>query len=436
MYGENGALMRTELAALLRQHRVMHRLATDSPAERAEAGRQILRFRQTIVVWCAQAVGVARPLTFANVPPKPADPFRATSDHGSAVRELARALDFARDESSTKAATSAEFTAESPNELVDHWRLAARAAALAEHDTAPDQTVHLTAAQGRAITGDVAAISQALVVLDRRYRNMPEWETLAGCDRLGWAALATALDVSLGQPDFSVDKTGWRPRTKPIRGPAKPGVLGVLQAEHNLLVRLKSFPNAMNLRLIVDSQRLLSSELVPYAQRVDPGLAEQWQARAATYSRIQRELRNVGGRLGNGAAATVEAANAVSRMKAVPSATVIEPRMLGGLQTLFRRLDSRITDVLEVGVERGAFVQRVTVPRLMSSDGRLVHPVRERFVPVARAVDLEVIRTAREHLRPSVEPAFASPGPSRVDLHAALIHRPPEKGPGTDVPGL
>jgi hypothetical protein len=210
----------------------------------------------------------------------------------------------------------------------------------------------------------------------------------------------------------------------------------VLQAEHNLLVRLKSCPSAMNLRLIVDSQRVLTSQLVPYAERVDPKLAEQWRARTATYSRIQRELRNVGGKLGNGAGATAEAANAVSRMKSLPSATVIEPRMLGGFQTLFRRIDERISDVLEAGVERGAFAQRVTVPRLLNGAGRLVHPVRERFVPVARAADLEVIRTTREHLRPRAESAVASPGASRVDLHAALIHRPTEKGAQFDVPGL
>ena len=32
MYGENGAQMRAELAALLRQHRIMRRLAAESPA--------------------------------------------------------------------------------------------------------------------------------------------------------------------------------------------------------------------------------------------------------------------------------------------------------------------------------------------------------------------------------------------------------------------
>jgi hypothetical protein len=435
MYGENSAQMRTELAALLRQHRVMHRLDADSPTERAEVGQQIVRFRHTLVVWCAQAIRVAQPLTFPNIPPKPADPFRATNEHGAAVSELARVLEVARDQATTLAASSTEIAAPSPNDVVEHWRLAARAAALAEHDTAPDLAVHLTAAQARTIAGDVAAITQALVVLDRRYRNTPDWESLAGCDRLGWAALATALDVSLGQPDYSVDQTGWRPRTKPIRGPAKPGILGVLQAEHNLLVRLKSFPNAMNLRLIVDSQRLLTSQLIPYAERVDPELAEQWRARTATYARILRELRNVGGRLGNGAGATAEAANAVSRTKALRSDTVIEPRMLGGFQTLFR-IDERISDVLEAGVERGAFVQRVTLPRLVSGEGRLVHPVRERFVPVARPTDLEAVTTAREHLRPRAEAAAASPGASRIDLHAALVHRPPEKPTRGDTPHL
>jgi hypothetical protein len=436
MYGENGAQMRTELAAPLRQHRVMHRLDADPAADRAEVGRQVLRFRQTILIWCAQAVGVARPLAFANIPAKPADPFRAAAEHGAAIGELTRALEYARTESQTKTASSIELTTPSPNALVEHWRLAARAAALAEHDTAPDQARHLTAAQGRAVAGDVAAVSQALVVLDRRYRNTPEWESLAGCDRLGLAALATALDVSLGQPDYSVDQTGWRPRTKPIRGPAKPGILGVLQAEHNLLVRLKTFPNAMNLRLIVDSQRLLTTALIPYAQRIDPDLADKWRERAATYSQIQRELRNLGGRLGNGAAATAEAANAVGRMKALSPEAVLEPRMLGGFQTLFRRIDDRISDVLETGVERGAFVQRVTVPRLVSGEGRLVHPVRERFVPVTRPGALDVIRTARERLRPDPESLPDSPGVSRVDLHAALVHRPPEKGASPDVPYL
>ncbi|GAB3862690.1 hypothetical protein GCM10028801_28690 [Nocardioides maradonensis] len=436
MYGENGAQMRTELAILLRQHRVMHRLGTDSPTERAEVGRQIQRYRQVVLAWCTQAIDAAAPLTFANVPSKPADPFRSTSDHGAAVRELQRALIRAWEAGTTDRATTAEITSTAANDVVEHWRVAARAAALAEHDTAPDQSIHLTAAQARTIAGDVAAITQALVVLDRRYRNNPGWETLPGSDRLGWAALATALDVSLGQPDFSVDQTGWHPRTRPIPGPGKPGVLGVLQAQHNLLVGLKSPPNAMNLRRIVDSQRLLTGRLVPYAEQVDPDLAARWRARASTYDRMLHELRNVGGRLGNGGAAAAEAANAVSRMSSLSAETIIEPRMLGGFQALFQRLDARIADILETGVERGAFVQRVTVPRLVSGDGQLVAPVRERFVPVSRATDLDVIRTTREHLRPRPAPQVVSPGTSRADLASALVHRPRPRPDRGDFPAL
>jgi hypothetical protein len=188
MYGENGAQMRTELAALLRQHRVMHRLAADPLAERAEVGQQILRFRRTLIVWCTQAIRVAQPLTFPNIPQKPADPFRPTSEHGAAIGELARALDLARDQGTTPAASSTELATPSSKDVVERWRLAARAAALAEHDTATDLAVHLTAAQARTIAGDVATVSQALVVLDRRYRNTPGWESLTGGDRLGWAA--------------------------------------------------------------------------------------------------------------------------------------------------------------------------------------------------------------------------------------------------------
>ena len=148
--------------------------------------------------------------------------------------------------------------------------MAARAAALAEHDTAPDQAVHLTAAQARTIAGDVAAISQALVVLDRRYRNTPEWESLAGCDRLGWAALATALDVSLGQPDYSVDQTGWRPRTKPIRGPAKPGILGVLQA-------LQIDGSALVVAVGSDRNLLLASRNVPNVEVISSDMLSPYQ---------------------------------------------------------------------------------------------------------------------------------------------------------------
>lgn len=127
----------------------------------------------------------------------------------------------------------------------------------------------------------VAALTQAWVVLDQRHEDTPGWEPLAQSARLGWASLAAALDVNLGRPDpAAVDHLGWRPKTKVITGPARPGVLGVLQAQHSLVVRMKPVPHATNLRLVVDSQLLVSVHLAPYAARMDERLAQRWAERS------------------------------------------------------------------------------------------------------------------------------------------------------------
>lgn len=435
MYGENGAAMRRELAALLRQHRIQHRIGGPAHPDRAVLGLQIRQYRQSLLIWSTQAMQAASPLLFSNLPTKPANPFRTGRPGTTGAGELARALEHAKNHSSARAASSDLLTTPSDNPVVEHWRELARAATLAEHDTATEVASHLTAPQAQALVGDVAAIAQALVVLDQRYKNTPGWEQLPQNARLGWAALAAALDVNLGQPDYTVDSTGWRPKTKPIDGPAKPGILGVLQAEHNLAVRLKSSPNTMNLRLIVDSQRLLSSRLAPFAARIDHGLAQRWEARAATYSRIQQQLRDVGGRLGEGGLAAAEGANAVTRLASIPADTIFEPRVLSGFQTLFTKIDARIADIVESGIERGAFVKRVTVPRLVTGTGQLVKPVRERYLPVTQATDLDVVQTVRNELRPRPRIEAVGPGLTRADLHAALVHRT-TKGEINDAPHL
>lgn len=425
MYGETGAAMRAELAELLKQHRVQQRLGGPTPEARAQVGAEIRTYRQCVLVWLGQAMRAAAPITFSNMPPAQPNPFRsAGSGAATPASELMRAIDLAIQQSTADKATTDALGTPHANPMTEHWRLAARAAALAEHDTTQDISAQMTAGQAQALVGDVAAITQALVVLDQRYKNTPGWEPLALSARLGWAALAAALDVSLGQPDYAVDQLGWRPKTKVIDGPARPGILGVLQAEHNLVIRMKSIPNATNLRMVVDSQRLLSVHLAPFAARIDENLAARWTERAKTYVQIQQDLRAIGGLLGKGELAVAEGANAVARLKALPENTIVEPRVLSGFQLLFNRIDACIADVIEDGVAQGAYFRRVTLPRLVSGKGQLVHPVRERFVPITGATDLPVIKTVREQLRPQHAMPPAMPGPTRVDLHAALIHRP------------
>jgi len=264
-----------------------------------------------------------------------------------------------------------------------------------------------------------------------RHRNTPEWQSLSRSGRLGWAALAAALDVNLGQPDYTVDRLGWHPRVKPIPGPARPGILGVLQAQHNLAVKLgSSSPSAINLRYVIDSQRLLSRHLVPFAERIDRRLATRWNTRADTYADLQRQFRSISGLLGTGGgAAAAEGAHAVARLRSVPADTIVEPRALGGLQLLFDRLDQHIADVIEDGITQGAFAQRTRLPRPAESDD-LVTTAQDQLTPVDPIRNRDLVNTVR-NLTPRRTQPTATPGDTRADLHAALVHRAATRDFGT-----
>ena len=147
MYGENGAAMRRELAALLRQHRIQHRIRGPAQPERAVIGLQIRQYRQSILIWCTQAMQAASPLLFSNLPTKPANPFRASRPGTTGAGELARALEHAKANSSARAASSDLLTTPTGNLVLEHWRGLACAATLAEHDTAAEVASHLTASQ-------------------------------------------------------------------------------------------------------------------------------------------------------------------------------------------------------------------------------------------------------------------------------------------------
>jgi hypothetical protein len=98
--------------------------------------------------------------------------------------------------------------------------------------------------------------------------------------------------------------------------------------------------------------------------------------------------------------------------------------VLGGFQLLFDRLDRRIADLIEDGIDEGAVFQRVRLPRFVEGSGGLVAPVRERFVPVDRTTNRELIDTVRDLLRPRTSPLPSTPGPTMAALSLALTHRP------------
>jgi len=435
MYGEKGTRLRTEVGVLRSRHRVLLHIGggvthtvhvTTTTEERQQIGEQIRRYRQSALVWCHQGTVAVAPTAVSALVRAPTNPFLAASEPHGALHAMQRTLEHTVRTSTAALPTLDELTTPHALPLVESWRQVARAAALGEHDfTTGLGQGRLDSRQQQTVIGDISAVVRALVVLDQRYANIPGWEKLSRADRLGWGALACALDSSLEPPDYSVDLRGWRPPTKLITGPAKPGLLGVLQAQHNLLVRMRTFPNVLNLRLVVDSQRLLSGSLSKLVQPVKPDLAEKWSAREQTYTTLQQELRNVAGNIGRGNLAVAEGSTAVSRATALKPDVELDPRALHGLDKLFDRLDHRIADIVDDGVRRNTYVARVSVPQLAADGGRMVAGLAEQHVPFSASDRLDLSELIESRLRPSsTPPAPPAAARSRAELHAAIVHRP------------
>lgn len=436
MYGENGALLRAELTALLTQHRVQLRLGgggshsvpvTTSRAERQEIGEQIRRYRQSVLVWCQEASRAVAPYASSNLSRAAPSPFRLPPTQHGGLASLLHSLDQAVATSSAPLPRLSELVSAHDLPLVEHWRQAARAAALGEHDfSAGLHHSRIDAQQTHTLIGDVAAVVRALVVLDQRYRSIPGWERLQRPEQLGWSALACALDSSLESPGYAIDGLGWKPPTNVMPGPARPGLLGVLQAERNLAVRLRALPSAMNLRRVVHSQRVVSGGIAALAARVDTDLRDRCLTRQGTYADLQRELRNVGSLTGTGDLAVADSADVIGRLKALRPDAGLDPRVLAAFIAIFQKIDSQIADHIETGIQRSAYLRRLTLPRLVENSGQLVAPVRERFGPFDTGEAITLVGLARDRLQPADEPLKRTrhAARSRAELHSAIVHRP------------
>ncbi|MDI4643269.1 hypothetical protein K9U39_20525 [Rhodoblastus acidophilus] len=232
MYGENGALLRAELSALLAQHRVQLRLGgggspsvpvTTSRTEREEIGKQIRRYRQSVLCGASKHSRAVAPYASGQALTRAAHPIPTAPDATRRTSVARLALDHTVDTSSARLPELHELVAPQELPLVEHWRQAARGAALGEHDFAAG--LHhdsLDVPQVHTLISDIAAVVRALVILDQRYRSIPSWERLHRAERLGWSALACALDSSLEPPSYAIDALGWRAPTNVMPGPAGP----------------------------------------------------------------------------------------------------------------------------------------------------------------------------------------------------------------------
>jgi hypothetical protein len=427
MYGENSGILRTELSRLLRQHRIQQRIGgpgmhtvpvTTTATERAEIGRLIQRYRFGVLVWCRQALTSAGP------------GIRGGGAGGSASAEVRRRLLRTINASTATLPTMADLTTPHEFPLVEAWRLAARAACLGEHDFAGDMGEgRLDRHQRLTVTKDAAEILRGLLVLDRRYRNIPGWEPLSGAGRLQRAAEACAF---IEASDYTVDRRGWRPPPRTIDGPARAGLAGVIQAEHNVLIHLNGFPNALNFRRLLDSQRELSNLLAGRVATEEPESSARWAQRASTYAALHREARDLGGQVGDGSAALAEAAHAILRLRSLPRDSQISQRALRDLTVLCHRVDERVADLFAQGAHERLYFVRTKLPRIDDLDGQITHRVRERFTPIISPIQTDLVHLVRERLRPEPAPACppADARATRLELSEAITHRPQSRASG------
>lgn len=427
MYGENSSALRLELATLLRQHRIQARIGgpgihtvpvSTTVSQREYIAGLIQRYRFGVLTWCRQALAASGPTVAIDRREQSLRPDVA----------LQRILAKSMRASSPSLPTLDELSTPHEFPLVEGWRLAARAAALGEHDFAGDLAQgRLDHGQCLTVTKDAAEVLRGLVVLDRRYRNVPGWRHLPLAPRLERAAEACALLVAA---DYSVDLRGWRPPVgttiSTADGRARRGMAGVVQAELEALIHLTHPPTALNLRRLLDAQREISHLLAIRTESLDRALSSRWARRASTYQALHRAARDIEGTVGAGTAAAVAASNAVSRLRRLPRDDVLDTTTRRDLDLLFSAVDRRLVEVIESGARERTYFLRTTLPRIVEDDGRLVHGARTRFTPIIAPMRADLVRLARAGLRPA--PILPEPPEgartSRQELAEALFHRP------------
>lgn len=398
MYGPNSDALRTELAALLRHHRIQHRLGgpigmtpeTSTVAERDAMGQQIRRYRRSVLVWCRQAVTATTRDTLAV----------GIRDHDRDVAEEFRHRLRATLEASRDGLPSLDEIAEPVgNALVDTWRRAARAATLGEHDFgAGIDYGHLTDAQCATVIQDAAAVVRAVVSLDQRYGNVPGWEPLASPGRLLHAAEDCALLSVEYDLDDSVDSEGWRPWPRMVPGPLPPGASGVIQGARNLLAALDEVPSIRNFRIVLESQRIVSTAAAAAVAPNDSSLAAVWRERAQTFRSLVVRTRDVGGNLGDGRTAASHAAVLARRAQHLGA-----DRPTGAnahvLDDLFTQIEGRLADLFARAAHEKLYFLRVPLPRLAETNTGLIKQREETFVPLTTSIGHDVVENFRTALR-------------------------------------
>jgi len=398
-YGDVAGRLREEMTWLLERHRILQLIGgagtfripvTTTEAERAVLGEEIQRYRAAVLTYCLEAVQAVTPGANLHGSQRKRDPAVA----------LRYQVERAHGALPAGPALSALLERRPAFELVSRWQDAGRLAVQGEREIGTLQRTSLSREQQRVVLKDAADVVRGLVVLDIRYSNVPGWRYLEQKSRLLTAADAVSEHLAGSEMDVSVDGVGWRPAPGAIEGPALPGLAGVLQAQHNVVVGLTQFPSAYNLRHVLVAQAELSKHAARVAQAVGSPTASRFGERAELYRDLVTASRTVGGELGSGRHAALESANAARRMHTGPGPGENLEKALSRLVHLDDRVDVKVAAAVEHGFQEKLYFVAVKLPALGRPGTDGIVRAATKWVPGASQIQSELVGLVRERVRP------------------------------------
>ena len=396
-YGETADGLRTALAALMGQHRVLYRLAPE--LETSSAGYvagALQAYRRSALIWCREALMATAPAGDVAVRYHP-DPL-----------QMRHRLDFELESMEMTPPLSSLLDTRHHSQLLSTWQDLARAAASGELDF--DHGVgrgSLTPQQCSLVLKDVGDIAQSIAVLDARYANVAGWTRLRQGKRLREAGAWLSETSQLLGLDDTVRQHGWRPRLERLENSDLQGVDAAIQSQHNLLIELGRVPNALNLRRVLHSQASASAEAAHLASVVAPSLAVTFTDRTHYYRDLLRASRNLGGLLGGGGQAALDSRLvSVHLERTTPGA--LDAVNLHRLSQLFEATDARLRTVAASGFAERLYFEAVHHPDLGEGLEVTDRLVSTRWQPVPspdRATLLIAMQARKPTLASSTHPA-------------------------------
>jgi hypothetical protein len=292
------------------------------------------------------------------------------------------------------------------------------------------------------VVDDNAALANAVILLDVRVGGRPGWHRLGGAPKVSSRrqvsaeGLLNAVDLCRNWTrahalPTTIDEHGHSSRLtrELIAGPLRPGVAGALDALSNTLGRLEDRPNGDVMRQLIRSQAALSDELLRVAGD-DAETRDALTSRRAHYGRAAAATANLGGRVGAGPEALIDAEQARALLRAATDASTDELR---SVVAVLRSIDARIGDHLAGGVKDVTYLS-ATGHRF----GEQVRGVRQAITVWAPIEAMSPARRAARSLSsalgpdPRADSPRSAPRPPRADLDGTIAEVTP---PRTAVSG-